>query len=200
MHLLVGLRWINTFSTKHLQLKGLSKDGSQRFRYHCKLHTVEKCANDFTKELTPYVNSPHQFCTKLCTVTDGTVVNDSIPPSSQDHTNPTSSIEHTNPTSSQERTNPTTSQERTNPTTSQGGTNPTSSQEGTNPTSSRQHRKRVNSKEADMTASKRRKAEPTQGEHSGDQIQEEIAEQQIGKFIHCIYHITIELARWMGAK
>jgi len=181
---------MNTFPIKLLQLKGFAKDGSQRFRFHCKLHTMDKGMNDLTKELADYTNDPHQFCIKLNTVTAGAVVNESDP---QEHTNPPSS--GTNPHTSS--TNPHTScinpsPSGTNP--SPSGTNPPSSQEHTTPTPS-QHRKRGTGNEAEMTALKKRKTDAFQEELSG--LQEEIAEQQIGKFI---YHIVIAVTSSLGGK
>ena len=107
---------MNTFPIKLLQLKRFAKDGSQRFRFHCKLHTMDKGMNDLTKELAHYMNDPHQFCIKLTTVTAVAVVNESDP---QEHTNLPSS--GTNPHTSS--TNPSPSD--TNP--SPSGTNPSPS-------------------------------------------------------------------------
>lgn len=74
-----------------LQLKGFSKDGSQRFRFHCHLSAFQKDSNNFTKELAPYLDDAHRFCVQLEQVTSGTITDESTPPPPPEHCKPSSS-------------------------------------------------------------------------------------------------------------
>ena len=58
-----------------LQLTGISKKGSQHFRFHCLLGAFEKGANPFTQKLGGYVRDPHGFCIQLGRATDGVTPN-----------------------------------------------------------------------------------------------------------------------------
>lgn len=54
------------------QLKGFSKDGSQHYKFTCRLSTMVKDANNFTTTLSHYCDDPERFVAELCKATDVT--------------------------------------------------------------------------------------------------------------------------------
>ena len=60
-----------------MQLKGNCKDDPRNYTFCAHLCSFEKDANQFTKQLAPYIENPKRFCSKLGELTGGTVTDES---------------------------------------------------------------------------------------------------------------------------